>query len=73
MVNNKENDIKNKNDTNVRCPKCGEKLRRISEDRIQKFTGITEYDTYCDKCDITVYIEDRSAFEQEGKILITFT
>ena len=58
--------------TNVHCPKCGDKLRRISAIRIARITGITEYDAYCDKCNITVNIEDRSTFEQEGKILITF-
>ena len=66
MVEDKENN------TDIHCPRCGKELRRIGRVAVARITGITEYDTYCDKCEITVNIEDRSAFEQEDRILITF-
>lgn len=56
----------------VCCPRCGKKMRQIGKERLERNTGIAEYDVYCDTCDITVNIEDRSAFEQLGKIMITF-
>ena len=56
----------------IHCPKCGEELRKISKETVARITGIVEYDMYCDKCDMTVSIEDRSAFEQEGKIIVMF-
>ncbi len=62
-----------KNYINVYCPRCGERLIRISEDRVQHVTDIREYDAHCDNCNININIEDRFAFEQEGNILITFT
>jgi hypothetical protein len=64
--------IVNEGEHAIHCPKCGGELRKISEETVARITGIIEYDTYCDNCDITVSIEDRSAFEQEGKILVTF-
>lgn len=57
----------------VYCPKCGYILKKVSQDRIEKATGIIEYDAICVRCDIDVGVEDKSAFEQEGKILITFS
>lgn len=58
----------------IRCPKCGFKLRRTSIDvEYNKGLGISVYDMHCDGCDTDVGIEDRSSFEQEGKIIITFT
>ena len=65
-------DTKSGNSTGIHCPRCGEELRKIGRETVARITGITEYDTYCDKCDITVNIEDRAAFEQENRILITF-
>jgi len=63
-----------KNETIIHCPRCGNVLRRTGIDvEYYKGLGIVVYDTYCDECDITVGIEDRSNFEQEGKIVITFT
>ena len=48
--------------------------RRISRDaEPYKGLGIIEYDMYCDGCDVTVNIEFRSNYEQEGKMIITFT
>lgn len=58
----------------VRCPKCGFKLRRNGlDDEHYKGLGIVVYDAHCDGCDTIVGIEDRSSFEQEGKVIITFT
>lgn len=58
----------------VRCPRCGFKLRRTGGDaEYNKGLGIISYDMHCISCDTLVGIEDRSSFEQEGKILITFT
>ena len=62
------------NEKTVYCPKCGNVLRRISrDDEHYKGLGIIAYDMYCDGCEITVGIEDRSNYEQEGKMIITFT
>ena len=69
MLKEKSKDTDN---TCIHCPRCGEELRRIGNVTIARITGISEYDTYCDKCNITVNIEDRSAFEQEDRILIVF-
>lgn len=60
-------------ENNVHCPRCGYILKKVGEDRIERITGIIEYDTFCTGCDAEVYVEDKSAFEQEGKILITFS
>ena len=58
----------------IHCPKCGFKLKRTGiDDEHYKGLGIIVYDTHCDGCDTDVGIEDRSSFEQEGKILITLT
>jgi len=62
----------------VHCPRCGRKLKRAGTDveyyvEYHKGLGIVAYDAHCGECDVTVGIEDRSSFEQEGKILITFT
>ena len=58
----------------IHCPKCGRVLRIISKEvETVRGLGIVEYDMYCDDCDVTVNIEDRSSLEQEGKILITLT
>lgn len=58
----------------IHCPRCGSVLRRAGIDvEHYKGLGIIVYDANCEKCDITVGIEDRSSFEQEGKIIITFT
>lgn len=58
----------------LHCPKCGKVMRKIGRDvEVYKGLGIIEYDMYCDDCDITIGIEDRSSYEQEGKIIITFT
>lgn len=63
-----------KDERSVHCPMCGSKLRRTGIDvEYNKGLGIIVYDAQCDGCDIIVGIEDRSSFEQEGKILITFT
>lgn len=71
-VNSEDINIVEEGEQAIHCPKCGGELRKISKETVAMITGITEYDTYCDKCDITVSIEDRSTFEQEGKILVTF-
>ena len=71
-VNSEDIHIINEDEHAIHCPKCGEELRKISKETVARITGIIEYDTYCDKCDITVSIEDRSVFEQEGNIIITF-
>lgn len=58
----------------VHCPRCGHVLKRAGLDvEHYKGLGIVVYDARCSECDTTVGIEDRSSFEQEGKILITFT
>lgn len=61
------------NGENIHCPRCGEKLRKIGIETVGKISGIVTYDTYCDKCGITINIEDRSAFRQDDKILIVFS
>lgn len=66
MVKDKEND------KNIHCPRCGGELRKIGIETVGKISGIVAYDTYCDKCNITINIEDRSAFRQDGNILIVF-
>jgi Zn finger protein HypA/HybF involved in hydrogenase expression len=71
-VNGDDIHIVEEGECTIRCPKCGGELRKIGRETVARITGITEYDTYCDKCNITVSIDDRSTFEQEGKILITF-
>lgn len=71
MVKDKKNS-RGTDSTGIYCPKCGGELRKIGRVTIARITGITEYDTYCDKCKQTVNIEDRSVFEQEDRILITF-
>ncbi len=61
-------------DREVHCPKCGYLLRGVSREiEVYKGLGITEYELYCDECDIIISVEDRSSFEQEGKIIITFS
>jgi endogenous inhibitor of DNA gyrase (YacG/DUF329 family) len=61
------------NERTVHCPKCGHALKRISADvEYYKGFGITMYDAHCDKCGTTVEVEDRSSFEQKGKIKIIF-
>ena len=63
-----------KDERTVHCPRCGFKLRRTGIDvEYNKGLGISVYDTHCDGCDTDVGIEDRSSFEQEGKIIVTFT
>lgn len=71
-INSEDINIVEEGEYEIHCPKCGRELRKISKETVARITGIVEYDMYCDKCDITVSIEDRSAFEQEGKILVTF-
>lgn len=71
-INNEDIHVVNEDEHAIHCPKCGGELRKISKETVARITGVIEYDTYCDGCDITVSIEDRSAFEQEGKILVTF-
>lgn len=71
-INSEDINIVEEGECAIHCPKCGEELRKISKETVESITGIIGYDAYCDKCDITVSIEDRSAFEQEGKILVTF-
>lgn len=71
-INSDDINIVNEGEEAIHCPKCGRELRKISKETVARITGIIEYDTYCDKCDVTVSIEDRSAFEQEGKIIVTF-
>lgn len=71
-VNSEDINIVEEGECAIHCPKCGEQLRKISKETVARITGIKEYDIYCDQCDITVNIEDRSALEQEGKIIITF-
>lgn len=71
-INSKDISIVEEGERAIRCPKCGGELRKIGKEIVVRITGITEYDTYCDKCDITVNIEDRSASEQDGKIIVTF-
>lgn len=60
------------NGENIHCPRCGGELRKIGIETVGKISGIIGHDTYCDKCNITVNIEDRSAFRQDGNILIVF-
>lgn len=71
-VNSDDINIIEEGEQTIHCPKCGGELRKIGRETIERVTGVTEYDSYCDNCDITVSIEDRSALEQEGKILVTF-
>ncbi len=57
----------------IHCPMCGKVMRKIGKDvEVYNKLGIIEYDMYCDGCDITIGIEDRSSFEQLGKTMITF-
>ena len=58
------------NKRTVYCPKCGHVLRRTGLDVGRNRIEI--YDMHCDNCGITPEIEDRSNFEQKGKIRITF-
>lgn len=69
-----EDDIRivNENEREIHCPKCGNPLRVSGKIEEYRGLGIVEHDAYCDKCDITVNVEDRSTYGQEGKILITF-
>jgi hypothetical protein len=61
-------------DRTILCPMCGHELRRTSIDvEYYKCLGMTVYDAYCDGCNTVVGIEDKASFEQEGKIIITFT
>lgn len=69
MTENKENKENNKN---IHCPKCGGELRKIGRETVGKVSGIIEYDTYCDKCNTTVNIEDRSKFERLDKVFVIF-
>lgn len=58
----------------VYCPKCGYIIRRIGIDiERNKGFGIVAYEACCDRCSVTVDIEDISNFEQKRKITITFT
>lgn len=71
---NKDNiRVVDSNAAKMHCPKCGNVLEKKGRDiETYKCLGIMEYGMYCNICDITINIEDRSAFEQEGKVLITF-
>lgn len=58
------------NERIVYCPKCGHILRRTGLD--VGHSRIELYDAHCDGCGITLEVEDRSNFEQKGKIRIIF-
>ena len=63
-----------KNERTVHCPRCGNIIRRTSPDiEPYKRLGFVVYDARCDKCDASICIEDKSSYEQEGKIVIIYT